>query len=268
MRLALIKAVERVAATEILPRYQFVTHERKADGSLLTEADIATQRALARALHDIHPVPLLGEEMDEDEQQYLWQTHDTLWCADPIDGTSNFVHGIPYFAVSVALIRHGRPQLGVVHDPLHRETFSAMSGKGAWFNEQQLHCRNEPTIDLHHAMASVDFKRLNKSLAQALVLEPPYASQRNFGACTLEWCHVAAGRCAVLLHGGQKLWDYAAGSLILEEAGGFYQSLEGIPYWKGNPWKRSVVAATQPALFQTWLDWLIHSSEVNSRAPA
>lgn len=260
MRLALIQAVERIAASEILPRYQKVAHERKADGSLFTEADLAAQTALATALYDIHPVPLLGEEMDEEQQQRLWQTHETLWCADPIDGTSNFVHGIPYFGISVALIHQGRPQVGVVHDPIHQETFSAVAGSGAWLNEQTLTCRREPLIDLHHAMAAVDFKRLAKPLAQTLAIQPPYASQRNFGACTLEWCHLAAGRCSVLLHGGQKLWDYAAGALILEEAGGLYRSLDGTPYWEGSPWKRSVVAAGQEALFQSWLAWLNHAS--------
>ena len=73
---------------------------------------------------------------------------------------------------------------------------------------------------IRNAMANVDFKRLGKRLAGELAAAPPYSSQRNYGAGTLEWCYLAAGRFDLYLHGGQKLWDYAAGSLILEEAGG------------------------------------------------
>ena len=80
-------------------------------------------------------------------------------------------------------------------------------------------------------MAQVDFKRLPPALARDLVAEPPYSSQRNFGASTLEWCYVAAGRFDVYLHGGQKLWDYAAGSLVLEEAGGLMCTLDHDDFW-------------------------------------
>lgn len=109
MRSALIQVIQQVAQEQILPRYQKVRHDRKADGSLFTEADLATQEALAGILPTLVDCPLLGEEMSSAAQQKLWQEHDTLWCVDPIDGTSNFVQGIPYFAVSVALLRRGNP---------------------------------------------------------------------------------------------------------------------------------------------------------------
>ena len=105
-------------------------------------------------------------------------------------------------------------------------------------------------------MAEVDFKRLPATLAQALAASPPYSSQRNFGASTLEWCYVAAGRFDVYLHGGQKLWDYAAGSLILEEAGGLMCSLDSDDFWAEEGWKRSVLAARTPELFEAWVSWV------------
>ncbi|WP_297454292.1 inositol monophosphatase family protein [Ferrovum sp.] len=255
MRSALIQVIQQVAQEQILPRYQKVRHDRKADGSLFTEADLATQEALAGILPTLVDCPLLGEEMSSAAQQKLWQEHDTLWCVDPIDGTSNFVQGIPYFAVSVALLRRGKPVLGAVYDPLAREMFVAEAGQGAWMNDLPLSAPRTPAT-LAQTMAAVDLKRLPPRLSRALACHPPYASQRNFGACTLEWCHVAAGRFGVSLHGGQKLWDYAAGALILEEAGGVYASLEGTPFWSGDPWTRSVVAACHPALFTQWQDWL------------
>ena len=255
MRSALTRVIQQVAQEQILPRYQKVRHDRKADGSLFTEADLATQEALARMLPHLVDCPLLGEEMGSAEQRRLWQEHETLWCVDPIDGTSNFVHGIPYFAVSVALIRQGKPVLGAVYDPLAREMFVAEAGQGAWRNNRPLSTPRTST-SLSQILAAVDLKRLPISLSSALACHPPYASQRNFGACTLEWCHVATGRFGISLHGGQKLWDYAAGALILEEAGGVYAPLEGLPFWSGDPWTRSVVAACHPDLFTQWQDWL------------
>ncbi|NDU85918.1 MAG: inositol monophosphatase [Ferrovum sp.] len=255
MRQALIQMLHQVARQEILPRYQRVAYERKADGSLFTAADLATQTALGQLLPTLMPAPLLGEEMSAEEQQQLWVAHEYLWCVDPIDGTSNFVHGIPYFAISVALLQNGRPILGAVYDPLSQETFSAATTQGAWMNERRLYSPSAPP-DLAQAIASVDLKRLPRFLAMALVTHPPYASQRNFGACSLEWCHVAAGRFNLYLHGGQKLWDYAAGALILEEAGGAYRSLEQENFWSGESWTRSVIAAGNPALFDLWQRWL------------
>src|ERR1035437_1068403 len=109
---ATIAAVKLVAAEEIMPRYLKVAHKHKSDGSLCTDADIATQTALIRKLQAICNVPVLGEEMPEAEQHAIWQSSvDGLWCVDPIDGTSNFVHGLPYFAVSVALLRGGKSVL-------------------------------------------------------------------------------------------------------------------------------------------------------------
>jgi myo-inositol-1(or 4)-monophosphatase len=251
-----IAVVRRVAADEIMPRFLKVTHERKADGSLFTEADLAAQDALARGLREIHPVPLVGEEMTAEQQVERWLAGDSgVWCVDPIDGTSNFVYGLPYFAVSVALMLHGRTVLGVVYAPVTDEMFHAERGGGAFLNGERLPIRTH-VPHLRNAMANVDFKRLGVKLAGALASAPPYMSQRNYGAGTLEWCYLAAGRFDLYLHGGQKLWDYAAGALILEEAGGRMATLTQDEFWAGDLWKRSVVAALDPGLFAAWRDWV------------
>src|SRR5678816_3554139 len=129
---SVIDAVKRVAADEVMPRYLKVAHQRKADGSLFTEADLAAQAALTERLQSIYPGPVMGEEMTREEQVELWLKGDAgLWCVDPIDGTSNFVNGLPYFAVSVALMKQGRSVLGVVYDPVADEVFHAEKGGGA-----------------------------------------------------------------------------------------------------------------------------------------
>lgn len=248
--------VREVAAAEVMPRYLKVAHQRKSDGSLFTEADLAAQDALSRLLPRVYPGPIVGEEMTREQQAERWLAgEEGLWCVDPIDGTSNFVNGLPYFAVSVALMRGGRTVLGVVYDPVADEMFYAEAGQGAYLNGERLPIK-ERAPHLRNAMAEVDFKRLPPHLAQALAASPPYASQRNFGASTLEWCYVAAGRFDVYLHGGQKLWDYAAGSLILEEAGGNMASLSQDEFWKDNLWQRSVIAARDEKLFDAWKRWV------------
>lgn len=253
---AVVAAVKLVAAEEIMPRYLKVAHQRKSDGSLCTEADIAAQAALTRKLQAILNVPVLGEEMPAAEQHALWQSgHDGLWCIDPLDGTSNFVRGLPYFAVSVALLRKGESRLGVVYDPAADEMFAAEAGKGAFLNGEAL-VRREAAGSLRDALANVDLKRLGARLVTQLASAPPYCSQRNFGASALDWCYTAAGRYDVYLHGGQKLWDYAAGLLVLQEAGGHACCIEGDDFARGDIWQRSVIAAGDQGLFDEWKNWI------------
>ncbi len=253
---AAVAAVKLVTAEEIMPRYLKVAHQHKSDGSLCTEADIAAQNALTKKLQAILNVPVLGEEMTATEQRALWETgQDGIWCIDPIDGTSNFVRGLPYFAVSVALVREGKSVLGVVYDPVANEMFSAEHGKGAFLNGEKLVGR-EAAVTLEQALASVDLKRLKKKLVTQLATNPPYSSQRNFGASALDWCYTAAGRYDIYLHGGQKLWDYAAGLLVLQETGGHVCCIESDDFGQCDIWQRSVIAAHDEKLFGEWKSWV------------
>lgn len=262
----IIAAAREVGQTEIMPRYLKVAHQRKLDGSLLTEADLVAQNALFARLRAISAYPVLGEEMSEREQQAVWaQGEDGFWCVDPIDGTSNFVNGLPFFAVSIALVQHGRAVLGVVYDPHSDEAFYASEGGGAWMNGEPLPLKLPPER-LDRCMAGIDLKRIDRSLAARLAGEHPFASQRNLGASTLDWCYVAAGRLHLYLHGGQKMWDYAAGWLILKEAGAAVCSLNGGEFLDADPWCRSVLAAQTPALLLQWRDWV--SGAALPEAPA
>lgn len=252
----LIEVVRRVGDEVVMPFYLHVARQQKADGSVLTAADIAAQDALQRELKVVLDCPLLGEEMSEQEQRGCWEaSSDGLWCVDPIDGTSNFVNGLQHFAISVALIRKGKPALGVVYAPAMGEMFYAEAGHGAYLNGTRL-----PLVagakELSKAIAEVDFKRLPKSVAIELVTNAPFHSQRNFGSSALDWCYLAAGRFDLYLHGGQYLWDYAAGSLILSEAGGFACTLEGTALWEGDLWRTSALAARDAALYAAWRDWV------------
>jgi myo-inositol-1(or 4)-monophosphatase len=174
---------------------------------------------------------------------------------DPLDGTSNFAAGIPCFSVSLALLRQGRCALGLVYDPLRDECFRAVRGGGAFLNGARLGPR-DTARSLDRAIAAVDFKRLPPDLAAHLAARPPYASQRSFGSVALDWCWVAAGRFHIYLHGKQFLWDYAAGHLILDEAGGRSSTLAGGEVFALSVDPSSAVAGLSPALFEQWFAWL------------
>lgn len=250
-----IEAVRHVAANEIMPRYRSVVATRKADGSLVTEADFASQRALVKALGAIEAVPVLGEEMTREAQQEILAHAPRFWCVDPIDGTANFAAGVPYFAVSVALVERGNPVLGTTYDPVADEVFYAVRGAGAWVNHRPLELRGEAP-SLAEALAEVSVRSETRPLRNALKRERPYGRRRTSGSATLSWCDLAAGRLDAMVSSGQKIWDYAAGCLILEEAGGALATLESDDFWATPPWIRSVIAARTPQLLDEWRTWV------------
>ena len=266
----LARLVRETADRELPARFCCGSGSRKADGSLVTEADLVMQSALAETLQRHWPdIDILGEEMEVSAQQKALQRAGTgVWCIDPLDGTSNFSIGVPYYAVSVALLRNNQVELGIVYDPSRKECFAAARGQGAWLNGQRLPQQQLSTV-LSQGMALIDLKRLTPGLASRLAANPPYKSQRSFGAVALDWCWLAAGRCHLYLHGRQKLWDYAAGSLILLEAGGSAVTLDGGPVFSPTLQPRSAAAALDPALFKQWTQWLqIPAGEKNSTATA
>lgn len=247
-----------IAKRELLPRFATVSHSHKQDGSILTEADIQTQLAITEALRAQWPeINLLGEEMSVEEQQALLNNADTaLWVLDPLDGTSNFAAGIPYFSLSLALLKGGQVELGLVYDPIRDECFTARAGKGAWLNGERLIAAGTPAPALSDAIGLVDFKRLPASLASRLASEPPYRSQRSFGGVALDWCWLAANRYHVYLHGKMNIWDYAAGHLVCSEAGGHSITLEGESLFEASLRPKSAVGALSRETFIEWCNWL------------
>jgi len=109
---------------------------------------------------------------------------------------------------------------------------------------------------MQDCLAAIELKRLSPSLAKYLVYHPPYSSQRNFGSCVLEWAWLAAGRVHLYLHGGQALWDYAAGVLLLAE-GGQALTLDGEQVFHADLARRSIVAASDPETFLIWRNYLM-----------
>jgi myo-inositol-1(or 4)-monophosphatase len=260
------RLVRTAALEELMSRFESVSAEFKTDGSLITSADLAMQHRLQTELARQWPqYVLLGEEMDAAEQESLLASPGAgLWCLDPLDGTGNFAAGIPFFAVSLALICDGAVQAAVVYDPCRDECFSALRGQGAWLNGSPLIAASTPER-LRDAMAMVDLKRLPEPLIRAVAKKAPYRSQRSFGSVALDWCWIAGGRCQVYLHGGQKLWDYAAGQLVMSEsgaAGGLLGDYDGDWLTEFSLSPRIAVAATHADLLQQWRTWITQGLEV------
>jgi len=250
-----IEAVRSVAADEILPRFRNVAATRKDDGSIVTEADYAAQAALVRKLQRIEDIPFIGEEMPRAEQERIFERGGRFWCVDPLDGTKNFSEGVPYFAVSVALMDGACPVFGTVYDPIADEAFFAVRGAGAWLDHRSLEVPREAPA-LAAAVAEVSLRRDTAGLRKALKRHAPYKRRLTSGSSALSWCHLAAGRIDAMLHSGQKMWDYAAGALILEEAGGCTCTLEHDDFWSAPVWSRSVIAARSQALLHEWRAWV------------
>lgn len=257
---SLCRLLRTAAETEIMPRLRNASSQRKADGSLVTAADLGTQRYVMEALTRLYPeTPVLGEEMGADEQARLLSDARTgVWCLDPLDGTTNFACGFPFFGISLALLKGPDAELGVIYDPVRDECFCAERGLGAWLDGEPLHLTSEAAA-LGQCLALVDLKRLPEDQLRRLGGNAPYRSQRNLGSVALDWCWLAAGRAQLYLHGGQKLWDYSAGRLIAAETGVACRlfSTKGTTPPSGislSP--RMAVAAAHPGLLRQWLAWL------------
>lgn len=258
-----------ITAAEIIIRGRSsnLSTEVKQDGSLVTEVDEGMQNHIQKRLMANWPkYGFVGEEMSYDDQvKEVEANGDGYWVLDPLDGTTNFISGFLFYGVSLALVINGHPVLAVVYDPVREECFSAEIGKGSYLNGHRL--ITPGTHLLSDCVANVDYKRLVGDLSSQLVRCPPYRSQRNLGSSVLEWCWLASGRIQLYLHGGQKLWDYSAGYLILTEAGGAATSLSGLPLDCSKLRKRSVVAAVNAGLLEQWEKWIFDNSELSQSEP-
>jgi myo-inositol-1(or 4)-monophosphatase len=257
---SLVRLLRETAALEILPRLSHTRLDHKPDGSLITETDLAIQARIGAALgRDFPEVPLLGEEMSAAEQESLLRSASrAVWVLDPLDGTSNYVCGFPGFAISLALIEDGVATLGLVLDPVRDECFHAVRGCGAFLDGRPIR-PFAPAAGLADSLAAIDLKRIPPERVPGLLRPGGLRSLRSLGSVALEWCWIAAGRFQLYLHGGQRLWDYAAGRLIADESGvcsRLYRPYGEAPAEGLGLDPRLAVAAADAGLLADWLDFI------------
>ena len=200
----------------------------KGPADLVTEADFASQEVVKAIVLEAFP----GHSVLGEEDQLAGSTPSTTeyrWVVDPLDGTTNFVHGIPHYAVSLALQHQGRVLVGAVFDPSLNECFTAATGRGAFLNGRSLHSSN--LKQLSEVVAATGFPANVRPQSPDLLVfnKAVFRCQgiRRTGSAALNMCDLAAGRFGVLWGFSTKIWDIAAGVLLIREAGGVVTSPEG-----------------------------------------
>jgi myo-inositol-1(or 4)-monophosphatase len=200
---------------------------------LVTEADLASERLIVGAMRGRFPDhAILSEEGLGDLSEMAGETPN-LWVVDPLDGTINYAHGYPVWGLSIAHVEHGRVVLAVCYDPLRDEIFWAERGQGAWCNGQRM--RVSGTVRLQDALVATGFayKRatlVDNNLAEFCAIMPRVQGVRRGGAAVLDLAHLADGRLDAYWEMHLNPWDWAAGYLLIQEAGGNMTDMHGEPW--------------------------------------
>ena len=204
---------------------------RKGPGDFVTKTDKKVEKIIIEELEKARPkYGFIAEESGERKNESEFN-----WVIDPIDGTSNFMHGIPHFAISIALEKNGEVISGIVCDPIKNETFYAEKGRGAYLNNRRIRVSSRKSLDevigLYGCppMIKIDgnkfFNQIKKASSQIHKL-------RNYGSAALDFAYVAAGRADFAWYDHLNYWDYAAGKIILLEAGGTITDFAGKSFVK------------------------------------
>jgi len=199
---------------------------RKGPADFVSAADKKAEEIIRKSLEKTRPG--YGFLMEEGgEVQGSDKTH--RFIIDPLDGTLNFLHGIPHFSISIGLERDGKLRAGVVHDPMRNETFWAEEGQGAWLDNKRL--RVASRRKLSEAVVSTGIPQLGKNGAEKFIDElvrvrSEVAAVRRFGSAALDLAWVAAGRFDGFWERDLQLWDVAAGFVLVQEAGGMIIGLD------------------------------------------
>ena len=222
-----------------------LTVEKKGRSDFVSSADLAAERAIIDVIHKHYP-----DHAIQAEESGVHGESDHVWIIDPLDGTTNYLHGFPVFAVSIGLQINGRLEHGVVYDPMREELFTASRGDGAQLDGHKI--RVSGNKDLERALIGTGFP-----FRQADSEMPPYLDMlgkivkntsgvRRPGAAALDLCYVACGRLDAYWETGLAPWDLAAGTLIIREAGGLVSALDG----GENHMETGHVLAGTPKIYQ------------------
>ena len=223
-----VKAARRAATVinRASTQLDLLTVQSKSPNDFVTEVDRAAEQAIIEVLRDAFPGHgILAEESGESgpESEYTW-------IIDPLDGTTNFIHGMPQYAVSIAQTKNGVLEHAVVYDPNTNEMFTASRGAGAFLNDRRI--RGSRRTRLNEALIGTgfpfrQFDHVDAYLAMFKELTQKTAGIRRPGAASLDLAYVASGRFDGFWEMGLSPWDMAAGVLLIQEAGGLVSDLSG-----------------------------------------
>jgi len=225
----------RQAGQLLLDLYHRRHHVRfkSSDIDVVTEADLASECLILDAIRARFPGQAILSEEGGGDLQAATRDMPSVWLVDPLDGTVNYARGFPVWGVTLALARQGQIVMGVIYDPLHDEIFGAERGQGAWCNGERIHVSD--TSHLQGALVATGFayKRAtvaDNNLAEFSAVMPHVQGVRRAGSAVLDLAYVAAGRLDAYWEMHLHPWDWAAGSLLVREAGGMVSDLHGAPW--------------------------------------
>jgi myo-inositol-1(or 4)-monophosphatase len=231
MLITAVKAARKGAA--VINRASFdldrVQVTQKGPNDFVTEVDKAAEQAIIDILHSAYPDhAILAEESGPSPN--LHDESENVWIIDPLDGTTNFIHGFPSYCVSIALQQRGIITQAVVYDPTRNDLFTATRGGGAHLNEKRIRVtRRDKLADalIGTGFPSTDLAGLDEYMKMFKIMTERCAGLRRPGAAALDLAYVAAGRFDAFFEKNLKPWDIAAGSLLITEAGGIVGDFSG-----------------------------------------
>ena len=211
-----------------------VSHKGTID--LVTEADVAVETMFRKLIAERFPDhTILAEEFGEDAAT---RGASYCWVFDPIDGTNNYAHGLPIFCSSLALEIDGRGEIGAIYDPTRKELFLAERGGGAFLNGRPIHVSRAPTLVESMLVTGFPYD-IHSRIPEIVGLFGDFVGKaravRRLGSAALDLCYVAAGRMDGFWEQDLKPWDIAAGTIIVEEAGGKVTDFAGEPHSSRRP---------------------------------
>ncbi len=200
----------------------------KQVNDFVTEVDVACEKTIIETLLTAYPGH--GIWAEESGTEFGAQDSEFVWIIDPLDGTTNFIHGLPVYCVSIALAVKGKIEQAVVYDPTRNDLFTATKGRGAYMNDRRI--RVSKRIEMQDCLISTGFPyragdNLPKYLSMLGDVMPRCAGVRRPGAAALDLAYVAAGFTDGFFEANLKPWDVAAGSLLIQEAGGLVGNFTG-----------------------------------------
>ncbi|HMD59487.1 MAG TPA: inositol monophosphatase family protein [Steroidobacteraceae bacterium] len=216
-----------------IPRLESLDVSAKGRNDFVSEVDIAAEREIIAIIRRHYPEhAILAEESGASGD------NETVWIIDPLDGTTNFLHGFPVFAVSIAAQVRGRLEVATIYDPMRQELFTATRGAGAHLENRRIRVTRQRTLDGALIATGFPFKEnvqyADAYLAMLKNIMGRAAGIRRPGAAALDLAYVAAGRVDGFWEMGLQPWDTAAGTLMILEAGGRVGTLTGEPYTQGG----------------------------------
>ncbi|HTM62926.1 MAG TPA: inositol monophosphatase family protein [Gammaproteobacteria bacterium] len=231
-----------------LKRPDMIKIAEKRPNDFVTEVDQKVEQEIIFHIKRAYPDhSILGEESGETEG------NEYQWVIDPIDGTRNFIHGFPHFAISIAIMHKGRVEHGVIYDPNRQELFTATRGKGAQLNDRRIRVSDRKRLEDSLLGTGFAYRHTDKdNPLPPLILQsflPESGDIRRAGAATLDLAYVACGRLDGFWELGLKIWDTAAGTLLVKEAGGIVCDIDG----SENYLKTGNVVAANPTVIKQML---------------